>query len=97
MGGNAGAPGYANYNTIDFVTIASAGNATDFGDLITAISNASFASNSIIGLSMGGSNGSLNTIEFITIATTGNASLFGELLSTQGEGAGCSDSHGGLS
>ena len=96
MGGNAGAPGYANYNTIDFVTIASAGNATDFGDLITAISNASFASNSIIGLSMGGSNGSLNTIEFITIATTGNASLFGELLSTQGEGAGCSDSHGGL-
>ena len=96
MGGNAGAPGYANYNTIDFVTIASAGNATDFGDLITAISNASFASNSIIGLSMGGSNGSLNTIEFITIATTGNASLFGELLSTQGEGAGCSDSHGGI-
>ena len=96
MGGNAGAPGYANYNTIDFVTIASAGNATDFGDLITAISNASFASNSIIGLSMGGSNGSLNTIEFITIASTGNASLFGELLSTQGEGAGCSDSHGGI-
>ena len=96
MGGNAGAPGYANYNTIDFVTIASAGNATDFGDLITAISNASFASNSIIGLSMGGSNGSINTIEFITIATTGNASVFGELLSTQGEGAGCSDSHGGI-
>ena len=45
---------------------------------------------------MGGSNGSLNTIEFITIASTGNASLFGELLSTQGEGAGCSDSHGGI-
>jgi hypothetical protein len=96
MGGNAGAPGYANYNTIDFVTIASAGNATDFGDLITAISNASFASNSIIGLSMGGSNGTINTIEFITIATTGNGSLFGELLSSQGEGAGCSDSHGGI-
>ena len=97
MGGNAGAPGYANYNTIDFVTIASAGNATDFGDLITAIANAQPASNSIIGLNMGGSNGSINTIEFITIATTGNASLFGELSSTQGEGAGCSDSHGGLS
>jgi len=96
MGGNAGAPGYANYNTIDFVTIASAGNATDFGDLITAISNASFASNSIIGLSMGGSNGTINTIEFITIASTGNASLFGELSSSQGEGAGCSDSHGGI-
>tara|TARA_B100002019_G_scaffold175315_1_gene151532 strand:- start:26 stop:2158 length:2133 start_codon:yes stop_codon:yes gene_type:complete len=97
MGGNAGAPGYANYNTIDFVTIASAGNATDFGDLITAISNSQPASNSIIGLSMGGSNGSINTIEFITIASTGNSSLFGELLSSQGEGAGCSDSHGGLS
>ena len=96
MGGNAGAPGYANYNTIDFVTIASAGNATDFGDLITAISNASFASNSIIGLSMGGSNGSLNTIEFITIATTGNGADYGDLYLGQGEGAGCSDSHGGI-
>ena len=35
-------------NTIDFVTIASTGNATDFGDLITMQENASFKSNSII-------------------------------------------------
>ena len=96
MGGNAGAPGYANYNSIDFVTIASAGNATDFGDLITAISNASFASNSIIGLNMGGGNGNTNTIEFITIATTGNGADYGDLYLGQGEGAGCSDSHGGI-
>ena len=96
MGGNAGAPGYANYNTIDFVTIASEGNATDFGDLITAISNTQPASNSIIGLNMGGSNGNTNVIEFITIATTGNAADYGDLYSTQGEGAGCSDSHGGI-
>jgi len=96
MGGNAGAPGYANYNTIDFVTISSTGDATDFGDLITAIANTQPASNSIIGLNMGGSNGSVNTIEFITIASEGNAQDYGDLIFTQGEGAGCSDSHGGI-
>ena len=84
-------------NTIDFVTIATTGNATDFGDLITAIISCGSASNSILGLNMGGGNGNTNTIEFITIATTGNAADYGDLYLGQGEGAGCSDSHGGLS
>ena len=83
-------------NTIDFVTIATTGNATDFGDLITAIISCGSASNSILGLNMGGGNGNTNTIEFITIATTGNAADYGDLYLGQGEGAGCSDSHGGL-
>ena len=81
---------------IDFITIASEGNATDFGELITAISNSQPASNSIIGLNMGGGNGNTNTIEFITIATTGNGADYGDLYLGQGEGAGCSDSHGGI-
>ncbi len=84
-------------NTIDFVTIATTGNATDFGDLITGVATAQPASNSILGLNMGGGNGNTNTIEFITIATTGNAADYGDLYLGQGEGAGCSDSHGGLS
>ena len=88
--------GSSTVNTIDFVTIASEGNATDFGDLITAISNSQSASNSIIGLNMGGGNGNTNTIEFITIATTGNGADYGDLYLGQGEGAGCSDSHGGI-
>ena len=88
--------GSSTVNTIDFVTIASEGNATDFGDLITAISNSQPASNSIIGLNMGGGNGNTNTIEFITIATTGNGADYGDLYLGQGEGAGCSDSHGGI-
>ena len=91
--------GYASptmLNTIDYVTIASTGNASDFGDLTQVISTAQSASNSIIGLRMGGSNGSVNTIDFITIATTGNASGLVNLYIGQGEGAGCSDSHGGL-
>ena len=83
-------------NTIDFVTIATTGNATDFGDLISGVISCGSASNSILGLNMGGGNGNVNTIEFITIATTGSAADYGDLYLGQGEGAGCSDSHGGL-
>ena len=44
--------GYAptNVNTIDYVTIMSTGNATDFGDLITATSIAAGCSNGHGGL-----------------------------------------------
>ena len=86
---------------IDFVTMASAGNATDFGDTTLARYALAGSSNKIRGVYMGGymSPGtSSNTIDFVVIATTGNASDFGDL--TQGSifGAGCgtSDSHGGL-
>ena len=47
-------------------------------------------------LFFGGAEPATNVIEFITIASEGNAQDYGDLIFTQGEGAGCSDSHGGI-
>ena len=85
-------------NTIDFITIQSAGNATDFGDLILARYLSANMSNSTRAVIAGGATPSAqNTIDFVTIKTTGNANDFGDLIG----GAnfvvvGASDSHGGL-
>ena len=78
-----GAPSYGTVNTIDFVTIASLGNATDFGDLSAIRSHPGGASNATRGLFCGGYvPGNLDTIDFITIATTGNAIDFGNFISS---------------
>ena len=73
-------------NVIDFVTIKSTGNATDFGDLLdVGVSNMSSASNAVRGIVSGGTpdnGGGTNVIQFITIATTGNAIDFGDLLNS---------------
>ena len=87
-------------NTIGYITIASTGNAADFGDLITVNSHYACTSNSIKGIWTGGYDGSgegYNLIEFVTIATTGNAQDWGDTYRNRKYHAGCSDSHGGLS
>ena len=70
-------------NRIEFITIASTGNGTDFGDVNATNTNLmSAASNATRGLIWGGGgDGSnlINNIEFVTIATTGNASDFGDM------------------
>ena len=85
-------------NVINFITIASAGNASDFGDLKTANAHYGAASNSIIGVWAGGYDNSnpYNHIDFVTIATTGNAADWGDTFRDRKYHAGCSDSHGGL-
>ena len=86
----------ADTNSIDFITIASAGDATDFGDITAARRNGGNVSNSLRCLYAGGHT-SLNTIDFVIIATTGNASEFGDLLVGQRINPNhASDSHGGL-
>ena len=76
----------ARVNTIDYITIATTGNATDFGDLTQALSLLAATSNGSRGVFGGGSiSGAVtdgvgvNTIDYITIATTGNATDFGDL------------------
>ncbi len=101
-GGGAKSPSPANTNTMDYVTIASDGNATDFGDLTTANQRSGGMSNSKRGIFAGGatpnSTTAVNSIDKITIQTTGNAVDFGDYIGTAAtQGAGCSDSHGGLS
>ena len=95
FGGGANSPTV--YNIIDYVTIASTGNATDFGDLINTKADSQSASNSLRGVWAGGATPTkIKTISFVEIATTGNAAMFGDLTVTASEGSGCSDSHGGI-
>ena len=85
------------YNVIDFVTIATAGNATDFGDLTVTGQGVGANSNSIRGVFGGRTNPSKQqVIDYVNFATTGNAKDFGDLLNTFANCAGTSDSHGGL-
>ncbi len=70
--------------TMDYVTIASTGNGTDFGDLTTdRYRSDNGFSNSTRGIFGGGANSSdtyLDIIEYITIASTGNGTDFGNLI-----------------
>ena len=71
------------FNIIDFVTIASTGNATDFGDLENKAYNVRGFSSRTRGVASCGQKGpsftAVNTIEFVTIASTGDANDFGDL------------------
>jgi len=82
-------------NIIDYVTIASAGNATDFGDLTAARIYVASCSNSTRGL-FGGGSGPSNVIDYVTIASAGNATDFGDLTVARLALAACSNSNGGL-
>ena len=73
-------------NTIQFVTIATTGNATDFGDLLIVIRSFGACNNSTRAVYGGGNTPTLqmnNTLIFVTIATTGNAQDFGDLSTWQ--------------
>jgi hypothetical protein len=89
-GGYATSPGVV--NVIDYVEIASTGNATDFGDLTQARDNHfGNVSSTTRGLHAGGTAPSyVNTIDYITIATTGNATDFGDLAVAVMRVRGCS-------
>ena len=59
------------------ITIASTGNALDFGDMSYDGRDGGGASNSTRGIIFGGGDPAVNTISYITIATLGNAVDFG--------------------
>ena len=71
-------------NSIDFISIATLGDALDFGDLVNSnAEDVAGASNPIKGLIAGGSpagNASQNVIQSLIIATLGNAVNFGDLV-----------------
>ena len=73
-----GGPSGSANTAIQFVTIASTGNASDFGEKIDTKSHGTTAGNSIRNLLFEGQNGG-NSIEFVTIATTGNSTDFGDM------------------
>ena len=73
-----GGDSHANHNTIEFITFATLGDGTDFGDLTTTMSDATSTSNCVRALRIG--KWPVNDmIDFVTIASTGNAIDFGDL------------------
>jgi hypothetical protein len=96
-----GSGGTISINVIDYVTIASAGNATDFGDMQPdnsgELTGTAGCSSSTRGLFGGGeANGNRNTIQYVTIATTGNAADFGDLTQTARFTSACSSDTRGV-
>ena len=62
-------------NNMDYVTIDTAGNATDFGDLSAAKSRVAGCSSGTRGIVSGGNTDNttfIDVIEYVTIANTGN-------------------------
>jgi len=85
----------AAHNIIEFVSIATLGNTTDFGDLATASWGNSGCGNATRMIMFGGQSVSPatydGTISSITIATLGNAVNFGDMIDTTAQGrGGCS-------
>ena len=81
MGGSTSASVWS--ESIEYITISTTGNGTDFGDLTVGVQQAGACSNGITGrgINMGGviSGSYTNVIGYITILSTGNATDFGDL------------------
>ena len=97
-GGESASSPYPSINNIEFVTMSTTGNGTDFGDLVDAGSSYATASSPTRGVHLGGyRDGEVNFIDFITIATTGNSQQFGDLVNTSRNGnGGASNGHRGI-
>ena len=92
---NPGTPAVT--NTIDFITIATTGNASDFGDLTRTTAECNGAAASPTRAIFAGQGPSAaDTIDYIEILSTGNAVDFGNLGTLRSHAAGCSNGHGGL-
>ena len=88
-------------DTIEYVTLSSEGNGTEFGNLTAPAGFGGTVANQTRAVfragerTIGGSNAASNIIDFIQIATGGNAQDFGDATFNEFMN-GMSDSHGGL-
>ena len=83
-GGEGAAPGYAVTDIIDFITIASTSNATDFGDLSAGGYTKGGTCSTTRGVFAGNKPGNTNVIEYVTINSTSNTTDFGDLTNGRG-------------
>ena len=83
----------AGNDTVQYVTIATPGDATDFGDLPVAQYYHASHSNGSRGVCGGGYNGSayVNSLQYVTIGTTGAGTDFGDLTEARAFLAGAGD------
>ena len=89
----------ANTNTIEYITIATTGNVTDFGDLTQARRTLNALANATRGVFVGGFvSNDVRTMDYVTIANAGNATDFGDLNDSaiKAEGAAAADSSRGV-
>ena len=92
-------PGPVHHNVISYITIASEGDAIDFGDLTQGSSGGITVTSSTRGVfAIGGQGGTYtNAIEYVEISTLGNALDFGDQAFVRsGNGGGCSNGIRGL-
>ncbi|WKZ15426.1 MAG: hypothetical protein QY317_16140 [Candidatus Jettenia caeni] len=81
-GGSQGSPWPQVRSVIEYITIATTGNTTNFGNLTQARTGTAACSDGSRGVFAGGfinATTRVNTIDYITIATTGNAVDFGDM------------------
>ena len=89
------------FNSIEYITISSMGNAQDFGDLINSITSVGSLSSSTRGIFAGGLTDPspvtyTNEIQYVTTASTGNAVDFGNLTADRRYMATCSSNTRGV-
>jgi len=100
FGGYGGNPHSANSDEIQFVTIASQGNAQDFGNLTVGRQNACVSGSQTRAVAAGGGqpSGNVNTIDYVTIASQGNAVDFGDCTAANNNSSdgGCGNATRGL-
>jgi hypothetical protein len=110
MGGLIETPYAGGTNNIDYVTIASTGNAQDFGELDfdypAGINNVSSPTRGIYAAGLAPHNGppgapsapilSTNVIQYITISSLGNSQDFGDMQQNTTYSSGCSNSIRGV-
>ena len=93
-GGGYTQPGQ-NRDTIDFVTFATTGNATDFGNLLETQQEVTGFANATRGVWMNGAP-NYDRIQYVTIASTGNAKNFGDAATNAGARGGCASTTRGV-
>ena len=96
MGGSNEPDPSSTYDIIEYITIPTLGNGTDFGNLSGARQEGGAFASSTRGVYFGGDPG-INTIEYVTISSTGDATNFGDTTGDQSKaGAGAADQTRGL-
>ena len=94
-GGGTGGGGQV--NEIEYITMASLGNGTDFGNLTVAREVAAACSSSTRGVCGGGAEPSAsNVMDYVTIASTGDSTDFGDLTVGRGRPGACGSSTRGV-
>ena len=92
--------GAAGGDGLDYINIASEGNAVFFTDGLRTTDDVACSSNRTRGVFASGykqpGGPATNIIQFVTISTTGQISDFGDMSIERFSAGGCSDSHGGL-